>query len=100
MNIELIIFLVLWVISTEIVFFKFTIDEFDTFIGSKLMSIFVGFVIIYILFGIPALFATGLGNIESAFGYIAYVWYYGSILVIGIFIGINYLIYKKVNKDE
>ena len=102
MSIELIIFLALWLVPTEIIFFKYARYNFDTFIEGKLFSIFLGFFLSFILFGIPALVATGieLENVEDAIGNIFYVWYYGVSLIITLFFGANYLIYKKGEKNE
>lgn len=102
MSIELIIFLALWLISTEVIFFKFAIDDiydYSSFIENKSMSMFIGFILVFFSFGIPASIATGLGDPEIAKGYIAYVWYYSIVLGVVLFIGANYLIYKKVKKQ-
>ena len=108
MSIELIIFLALWIISTEIVYFGFIREEndsycysdFENFIYQKMMSIMTGLFVTIILFGIPFVIATGAGTIKDGIGYIAYVWYYGIILAVALLFGINYYINIRLNKNE
>ncbi len=97
MNIELIIFFALWFVLTEVIFFRYTRHNFDTFFEAKILSIFSGSVLSLLLFGLPSMIAVGPGEADAV-GYIAYVWYYGIISIVALFFGINYLIYKKVNK--
>ena len=99
MSIELIIFLVLWLISTEVILFTYAKYEFDSFFEGKIISIFLGFIIVFFLFGFPAMAATRFTISEEAVGNIIYVWYYGIMLAIALFFGVNYLIYRKVNKN-
>ena len=102
MSIELTMFFVLWFVSTEFIFFKYIRYDFDGFMHEKILSIFLGFFLSFILFGIPAIVATGMGvkNVEDIIGNIFYVWYYGVFLIIGLFFDVNYLIYKKGEKNE
>ncbi len=100
MNVELIIFLVVWLISTEFMFFKFVRKMEEKFIPSKILSIFSGALIAFFLFGIPSMFASGMGYPEDAIGNIMYVWYYGIIFWIGVFFLVNYKIHKRLEKKE
>ncbi len=100
MSIELIIFLVLWLVLTEIIFFRYARYICNSFIEAKLFSIFGSLVLSLFLFGLPALIAAEMRDAEIAKGYMAYVWYYGIISVVVLFFSVNYLIYKKVEKKE
>ncbi len=100
MNIELIIFISVWIISTEIIFFKFIRKEGEKFIPSKILSIILGGFMAFVLFGIPWRFASGMGTPREAYGNIVYFWYYGVAIVIGIFFLVNYKIHKYLKKKE
>lgn len=97
MNIELIIFFVLWLVLTEVMFFRYIRYNLDSFIEAKLLAIFLGFILSFFLFGLPATVAVGVAEADAV-GNIFYVWYYGVSLIITLFFGINYLVYKKSKK--
>lgn len=99
--IEIIIGIVIFIVSTEIIFFNTSWKIFDTFFPRKMISIFGGILSTIILFVIPFLTANiPQGNKTEAYGNIFYVWYYGAIIFILILFGINYLIFKKIEKNK
>lgn len=101
--IEWIILLVIWIVLTEIIFFVFARKDYDfgdSFLSKKFFSLFISFVITFFSVGFPTLLAYGPREPPlEPIGAIAYFWYYGIILALMIFFGINYLIYKFVNRD-
>ena len=94
MSIELIIFLALWIVVTEVIFFIYIKNEFNDFFIAKCFSLVISFFLVLFLFGVPA--SIIYNNV--LIGNIIYVWYYGIILAIILFFSINYFIYKKVEK--
>ena len=100
MNIELIIFLVIWLVSTEFIFFRVMrgTSRANNFFSKKIISIILGILISFILFGLPWTFALDGVVRGKPLGNMAYVWYYGTIIIIGGFFLINYIIHKKLEK--
>ena len=92
--IEAIVFIVLWIVSTEIIYFGFLIGRMSSFFIEKYFSILGGALAVLFLFGFP--FAAAYG--PDGYGYIAYVWYYSVAGSIVAFLGINYLITKGLEK--
>lgn len=98
MNIELIVFMSIWTISTEIIFFGFFREDSQPFFPQKITSVFAGFLVVIFLYGFPCLFATGAIDPAHAFGNVAYVVYYASLSFIALFFGVNYAIHKYLKK--
>jgi len=94
---------VVWIISTEFIFFTFAKDEDvfgESFMSKKFASLITGLLITFLIAGVPTIlaFAPRAGDLES-FGIIAYAWYYGIISAFIIFFGINYILYKLTKRN-
>ena len=100
MNIELIIFLALWLVSTEVILFRFIRGSGPDFFAEKLISIILGLLAAFVLFGAPWSLTLGYTGESSVVGPIAYVWYYGVVLSIAAFFGINYAIHKWLERRK
>jgi hypothetical protein len=97
MNIELIILGVVWLIATEVIYFRFYMNS-SEFIESKIGSMCAGFFIAVGLFGFPAFLAnmTSIVDGNILYGDIVYLWYYGIVISVSLFFGINYAIYSSL----
>lgn len=92
--IEWMIFLLVWLVSTEIAFFGFNRNEHYDFLFEKFISSLMGVIAALVIYGIPFLLAISILPDGEAIGNIAYIWYYGIILSISSFFGINYAIHR------
>ena len=99
MNIELIIFLATWLVSTEVLFFAWERNAYCNFFGNKMVSVIKGLLVAIFIFGLPWLLAVGpIMDSYIPLGPIVYAWYYGVALAISAFFGINYAIHKWMDK--
>ena len=107
--IEWIIFIVIAIISSEIMFLKF--GSSDNWLPQKILLLFFGGVISIVLFGIPYLFAYGcnsnfiLSSYEIAGGCVnhgmqVFFWYYGIIIGIVLFFWINKILLQKMETKK
>lgn len=100
----LVVLLILWIAATEFIFFKYAKNDYDfgdSFISKKLLSLATSFIIVFFSVGMPTIFAFApRENGLESFGIIAYAWYYGIILAVLAFFGINYIIYKFAKKGD
>ena len=94
--IDVLIFIVLGIILTEIIYFKWArenVDDFRSFIGFKLFCIFIGFFISALIVGVNTAIFGGFGR-KGLF------WLYGSILGIILFFTINWIIHLKLGGEK
>ena len=97
-----IISIIFLIVVTEIFYFGYFREEFEVyknisnFILAKIISIMISFLAWFILIVIPLISQNG-GNLTylQVFG-----WYYGVILSVVIFFGINLLITKHLEKKD
>jgi len=100
MNIELIIFFFIFIVSTEIIFFKFTRGTGECFLQEKIVSIFCGGIAAVLLFGFPCILSNAPEVASGApLGPIVYYWYYGIIGSVALFFLLNYKIHKWLEKN-
>lgn len=97
MIIEIIAFFI-WLISTEIIYFGFARNNTDenNFLGEKVISGFGAMFVTVLLIGFPYLMTIAEGAPTDL---VIYSWYYGIIISILIFLGINYMIHKWLEKN-
>lgn len=95
--------LVLWIVLTEIIFFRYARNDYNLgsgFLEKKGLSAFCSFVLVMSTIGIPTFIAFVPNDNEVTYGIITYVWYYGIIIAGIIFTYINYFIYKFLEKRK
>ena len=101
---EWIIGIIIWVIATEIIFFKTDWDSTSKFFERKYISVTFGGFISFFLFWLPYnISITSIilyGVPKAPLGNIVYPWYYGILIGLSLFCGINYLIYRRLKNEN
>ena len=100
MSIEAIIFLAVWFVSTEVIFFTLMRDELDGFTEEKLLSILCGLFSVIIIFGFPWLISYLSAFDGNSLGFAVYAWYYGIALFVAAFFGGNYAVHDGLNTRQ
>lgn len=96
------LFLFIWIVITEIVYFGWMRDEIGDFMPEKLASLMFGAMATIVVFGMPWLMSVikETGSEELVFGNAIFGWWYGIMGGLILFFGINYLISLHLDKKE
>ena len=98
------VLLALFIILTEIIFFTVAKDSYEfgtSFFAKKCSSMLISLIVVFFTVGFPTLIAYAPRDNElPVYGPVAYLWYYGTFLAIGLFFGVNYIISKFAFRDK
>jgi hypothetical protein len=101
MILEIIGGILIFVVMTEIIYFWGFRENYDCFFLEKICSILCSLLTTFFLWGIPFMVV----NVKDQYGKtmassIFYFYWYGAIIIIFLFFGINYWIHKYLEKIE